>query len=243
MNLPRIYQPCPLIHQTQIELNEQAAHHLVQVLRHRCGDRLLIFNGKGGEYLAEIIAIGKKSVSIKLLEYRPNNPESNLKIHLGQGIARGEKMDFIIQKAVELGVQAITPLFTQRTNVKLSAEKIDKRLQHWQKVIISACEQSGRTILPQLHEPLSFPNWIKQQRTGLRLLLHPQAEHKLNQLKVTEQAITLAIGPEGGLAQEELAHAAEQGFQSLSLGPRILRTETAPLAIISILQSWWGDLG
>lgn len=243
MNLPRIYQPCQLLCQQELSLTSDAAHHLVNVLRLSMGQQLIIFNGQGGEYLAEIISINKKETIVTIITYNECEPESPLKIHLAQGIARGEKMDFILQKAVELGVAAITPLFTERCNVKLPRERIEKRMQHWQRVIVSACEQSGRTRIPTLHAPLSYSSWLSTANSGLRLILHPKAHHNLRQLTCDSHTVSIVIGPEGGLTEAELCAAEQQGFQRLSLGPRVLRTETAPLAAITALQYCWGDMG
>lgn len=242
MNLPRIYQKCPLELYQELILVEQTAHHLTNVLRLTVADKFIIFNGNGREYLAEIIAINKKITRVIIHDCIDTRTESPLNIHLAQGISRGEKMDFILQKAVELGITEFTPLFTDRCNVKLPADRIAKRLQHWQGIIISACEQSGRTIIPTLHSPINYRQWLSKGNTDLRLILHPHAQFKLNQLAFTGDAITIVIGPEGGLTDPEIVAAETQGFQRLNLGPRILRTETAPLAAITALQYQWGDM-
>lgn len=242
MKFTRIYQTSSLIVNATLMLDQPSSHHLLQVLRLKSGDMITVFNGNGGEYQAEIIAIEKKRAIIKVKKFIDIDRESPLRIHLGQGIARGEKMDFIIQKAVELGVTKITPLFTEFSNVKLAGERLQKRVEHWQAVAISACEQSGRNRIPEIVAPISLPNWLSQCQENLKLVLDPDATAHLSNLSGTYTNIALLIGAEGGLSKEEIALAKQYDFQFLQLGPRILRTETAGLAIISALQSRWGDL-
>lgn len=242
MGLPRIYQPSSFILAGATLLEDKAAHHLINVLRLTAGDQFIVFNGEGGEYLVELISSHKKSARLKVIEYRETAAESPLKIHLAQGIARGEKMDFILQKAVELGISEFTPLFTERSNVKLPPDRAEKRLQHWQGVMIAACEQSGRTIIPRLNPPIAFSSWIKQTDAGLKLILHPHAQKRLSEVHLACSSINMVIGPEGGLSDGEITLAEQQGFLRLALGPRVLRTETAPLAAITLLQYLWGDM-
>lgn len=241
MNLPRIYQACSLSPNSEIQLEQKVAHHLIHVLRLSIGNQFIIFNGEGGEYLAEIQSISKKTVTVHINKFIEKDIESSLKIHLAQGIPRGEKMDFILQKAVELGIDEFTPLFTQRCNVKLASERIEKRMQHWQGVIIAACEQSGRTYIPRLNTPTPYQQWLATCSFGF--VLHPHAHSKLSQLTRPNGKIAIVIGPEGGLSEDEVAQAEKKGFHRLCLGPRILRTETAPLAAITALQCFWGDMG
>jgi 16S rRNA (uracil1498-N3)-methyltransferase len=251
MRISRLYQPAPLIPGDAINLTVEAAHYLRQVLRLDVGAELRLFNGDGGEYAAAIIALNKQHVTVQIGEYFALDKESSLKIHLGQAISRGEKMDWVIQKAVELGVAAITPLFTARCGVKLAAERGQKRLQHWQSVAISACEQCGRNTVPLIHEPRLLADWLKPlaaQPNHPLLVLHPTAAQTLSAIFPASvrpdapPAITLLIGPEGGLSEEEITAARQQGFTALSLGPRILRTETAALAALAALQCWLGDM-
>jgi 16S rRNA (uracil1498-N3)-methyltransferase len=224
-----------------LHLDEQASHHVARVLRARIDDELTLFNGQGGgEYKAIIKAMDKKKVEVEITEYIDRDAESPLDIHLAQGIARGEKMDFIIQKAVELGVKTFIPLITERCNVKLSNEREEKRLQHWQAVAISACEQSGRNQLPIILAPQLLHDWLAAENSGLRLVLSPHVEDKLP-VQNLQQKVVLLIGPEGGLSQQEINLAIKQGFLPWNLGPRILRTETAPLAAMSVLQYCFGD--
>lgn len=244
MTITRIYQNLALAIDQMVELDEKASHHLIQVMRLRMGEKLIIFNGEGGEYQAEIMQITKKRTRVRIAEYVPNNTESTLKVHLLQAIPRGEKMDFILQKAIELGVDEITPLFTQRCNVKLPADRFQKRIQHWQGVITSACEQSGRSYVPNLNKPKTLSELLAKTTNEYGLILNPRAAQALNHLSPpTNNKVRLLIGPEGGLEANEISLAEQHGFQGLRLGPRILRTETAPLAIITALQCKWGDLG
>lgn len=242
MRIPRIYQAQTLQTNTSITLDEHAAKHVARVLRLRPGASLILFNGDVGEYLAEIVAIEKLKVHIQINSFTPKDVESPLQLHLGQVISRGEKMDYTIQKAVELGVTEITPLFSERCNVKLSGDRLEKRLKHWQGTIISACEQSGRIKIPTLHPAQDINSWIKQEQQGLALVLHHRNSNKLSDLETKLKSIRLLIGPEGGLSEDEISLAEDNNFQSLSLGPRILRTETAALTAITALQCRWGDL-
>jgi 16S rRNA (uracil1498-N3)-methyltransferase len=241
--MPRIYQPIPLSPNTTVRLDEKASHHLARVLRASVGEALTLFNGQGGEYTAIITQIDKKAVQVQLNDFNPREAESPLNIHLAQGLARGEKMDYIIQKAVELGVKKVIPLITERCNVRLEGEREEKRLQHWQSVAISACEQSGRNTLPEVTPPQILKTWLPQAKANQCFVLSPQATPKLTNIDLPSDAIViLLIGPEGGLSDQEIAAAINQGFQPLNLGPRILRTETAPLAAITLLQSVYGDM-
>lgn len=243
MPTPRIFQKISLREGDTITLSLDAAHYLGNVRRTREGDSLIIFNGEGGEYQAEILGIRKDKFTLKILSFQAVNNESPLDIHLAQGVARGDKMDFIVQKAVELGVKKITPLLTERSTVKLDLDKRVKRQQHWQMVAISACEQSGRTFVPEIFLPLTLTQWLKEfQGTGI--ILSPYCKTKISDLSLsTDSRFTLLVGPEGGLSDEEVELLQEKQFISLNLGPRILRTETAPLAVIAMLQERFGDMG
>lgn len=172
----------------------------------------------------------------------PSCPESPLQIHLGQSLARGEKMDWIIQKAVELGVTHITPLMTERCGLVLSADRLTKRLDHWQKIMINACEQCGRTVIPELYTPVNLVSWLETPAADLNLVLHHRATMAIKNLTQTPQTIKILIGPEGGLSDNEIIQATAAKFLGIRLGPRVLRTETAPIAVISALQYHWGDL-
>jgi 16S rRNA (uracil1498-N3)-methyltransferase len=168
--------------------------------------------------------------------------ESPLNIHLAQGISRGDRMDFTLQKSVELGVNTITPIFTERCGVKLSGERLEKKHQQWQKIVISACEQSGRCAVPIVATPIYLADWLAQETAALKLNLHPKAEHSIMNLPIENQRVRLLIGPEGGLSDDEIANANKAGFHDVLLGPRVLRTETAALTAITALQCRYGDL-
>jgi 16S rRNA (uracil1498-N3)-methyltransferase len=244
MAISRIYQAMTLTVGAQVELEEQASHHLARVLRAEIGDIVTVFNGEGGEYETVITAIAKKKINVNIKSYLARDAESPLQLYLAQGISRGEKMDFTIQKAVELGVSGIIPLLTERCTVKLDDEKRQKRLAHWQSIVISACEQSGRNTLPTLLAPVTFHHWLASQATHQGFVLAPLGQYKLQQASLQKNMpVTLLIGPEGGLSEQEIKQACQQGFLSLNLGPRILRTETAGLAALAAIQSIFGDLG
>lgn len=241
MRIPRIYQPGTLSVGQQLALAEDAANHVGRVLRMQTGAALLLFNGDGHNYPAEIVDSNKKQVWVKILEQQPNTVESPLQIHLGQGISRGDRMDFAIQKAVELGVTEITPLFTERCGVKLDAERLEKRTEQWQKIAIAACEQSGRSVVPTVHSALQLDKWLGQATDELKLTLDPWAKDTIKTLTPVS-ALRLVIGPEGGFSDREVSLTASAGFTAVQLGPRVLRTETAALTAISALQLQMGDL-
>ena len=244
MRIPRIHIPLPLASGGEIELPQQAGEHVARVLRLERGHPLRLFNGDGHEYSAEIAEVAKRRVTVRVLEAMPTTDrESPLRITLGQGIARGEKMDWILQKATELGVTRIVPLITVRTEVKLDAERSARRVAHWQAVIASACQQCGRNRLPELHEPIRLADWAAAlaQDQSLRLVLDPSGDVRAREL-ATIGAATLAVGPEGGLSEQDRATLDQAGFRGLRLGPRILRTETAGLAALAALQAIHGDL-
>ena len=242
MHIPRIYQATELIVGENLMLDVAASMHLVRVLRLKIGSHVIVFNGKGGEYSAELIAIDKKQATVALKEYSDVNRESSLQLHLAQGISRGEKMDYTIQKAVELGVHKITPLFTEYCNVQLSPERMDKKIQHWRAIVVSACEQCGRNFIPEIAPPKKFSNWIASCNEQAKFILDPTATQSFHNFSVTYQSICLLIGSEGGFAEHEIETANQFGFQSVHIGPRILRTETAGVAGISLVQSYWGDI-
>jgi 16S rRNA (uracil1498-N3)-methyltransferase len=240
--LTRIYVNQQLQIGAIYELPSAAANHVANVLRLAVGDKLVLFNGEGGEFSGVIESISKRRVIIKTLEFIDRQAESPLKIHLGQGIARGEKMDFIIQKAVELGVTTVTPLITARCNVHLNPERLAKKLERWQKIAISACEQCGRNFIPTINQPEKIADWIVSNQSDLALILSPYAEQSLTDLAKKTATISVLIGPEGGLNTDEIQLAKQHKFLAIKLGPRILRTETAGLVTLSLLQARWGDL-
>ncbi len=222
-------------------LSETATGHLVRVLRLGVGDPVVLFNGDGRDYDARLVGIAKRGAEAEVVGARELANESPLAITLAQGIARGEKMDLVLQKGTELGVAAFAPISTDRTEVKLDAERAAKRLAHWQGVLVAACEQSGRARVPALVPPTPLSHWAAGAHAGMKLMLDPEGEMTLAELPATD-AVTLVVGPEGGLSERDLATLRAAGFKGLRLGPRILRTETAGLAAIAALQSRLGDL-
>jgi 16S rRNA (uracil1498-N3)-methyltransferase len=244
MRIPRIYVPETLRPGREVELPIQAGEHLARVLRLDRGHPLRLFDGSGDEYEAELASLAKRSVTARVLESaEAEDRESPLRITLAQGIARGEKMDWILQKATELGVARIVPLVTDRTEVKLDAERAERRIAHWEAVVASACEQCGRRRLPAVGEPMKLSDWAASldESAGLRLALNPNGDIAPRDLPASARA-TLAVGPEGGLSSHDLAALGAAGFRGLKLGPRILRTETAGLAALAAMQALIGDL-
>jgi 16S rRNA (uracil1498-N3)-methyltransferase len=225
----------------QARLPDGAARHLLQVLRLRAGDGVILFDGGGRDYPAKILRTGRGDVAVQIADPGEPEPEAPLRVHLGIGISKGERMDFALQKAVELGVSEVTPLFTQRSVVRLSGDRLAKRESHWRGVIIGACEQSGRRRIPPLHGARPLDALLAVERP-YPLHLDHSGNQTLSGLAPPRGALTLLIGPEGGLAPGERARAAEAGFTGVRLGPRILRTETAPLAALAVVQALWGDL-
>jgi 16S rRNA (uracil1498-N3)-methyltransferase len=240
MRISRLYVPQTLAAGATVALNPDSAHYLRTVLRLKRGDELVMFNGEGGEYPAVLLAVSRDEVSAKLGDHFPREAESPLHTHLGLGISRGERMDLAIQKAVELGVTAITPLFTERCVVQLDQAKTEQRWHHWQMVARSACEQCGRNRLPELHRPVKLDSWWDAPE-GLRLFLHPHGGKALKEIERPSGLVCLLSGPEGGFSDRERQYALAAGFIPLRLGPRILRTETAALAALAAMQSVWGD--
>ena len=226
-----------------ISLSISAATHATRALRLNVGDKLKLFNGDGFDYDCELISIKKNEVISSVKSSQKIEVESPLSITLLQGISSGDRMDYTIQKAVELGVKAIQPISTERSVVKLNHERAKKRLEHWQNIVISACEQSGRAFVPQVFPPVSLSNWLAEnlQANATRILLNPVGALKIAALVKPAGEIQLLIGAEGGLSQSEINAATSQGFQSIILGPRILRTETAALSAIASMQILWGD--
>lgn len=240
---PRIHVAADLTVGGAITLPEGPARHVARVLRLGEGAPLRLFDGAGREAEAVLIEAGRKRVVARIEAVSAGGGESPLAVHLGQAISKGERMDYAIQKAVELGVTAITPLYTEHGDVRLKGEREAKKLAHWQAVAASACEQCGRAVVPPIHPPLALADWLAERTEALRLVLHPAtgAENAL-QRAASPASAALLIGPEGGLAEGEVAAARSAGFDPLTLGPRILRTETAPVVALSLLQYRFGDL-
>jgi 16S rRNA (uracil1498-N3)-methyltransferase len=240
MRIPRIFSDQPLSPGAVIDLAEGPTRHLAQVLRLHTGDRLCLFDGLGNEAEGQLDRLDRKSARVIVATCAALSRESPLRITLAQGISRGERMDYTIQKAVELGVHAIAPITTERSTVRLDPERADKRLAHWRGVIIAACEQCGRNQLPALHPITPLHAWLARPDGDLRLLLRAGTANALAALPAAA-AITLLIGPEGGLSEHETAAAVACGYRAVSLGPRILRTETAALTALAALQALYGD--
>ena len=239
MRIPRIHTPEPLA-LGEHTLAGNAAHHAGTVLRMNAGDRVVLFNGDGLDYPAEILEAGRKRLSVRVESpFDPGN-ESPLAITLGQVMSRGDRMDYAIQKATEMGVAAIQPLDSARCEVRLNPERERKRLKNWQQVAISAAEQCGRARIPTIHSPMKLADWLTHCDDDLRLVLHHEGRPVQDQAPAPS-SVALLIGPEGGLDDAELDAAAEAGFTPLALGPRVLRTETAPVAAIGLCQWLWGD--
>ena len=243
MRIPRIFDEKPNIAiGSQFELGEDGSGHVGRVLRKQPGDQLTVFNGTGWDFPSVITSVSKKAVAVKVLDQKKVENESKLKIHLGQVISRGDKMDFTIQKAVELGVAEITPLMSEFCGVRLDQKRLEKKTEQWRRIVISACEQCGRSVIPALHRPTTLDGFMASSDT-LCLNLHPRAERSIAGLnRDLSSGVRLVIGSEGGLSPEEIEHLRQLGCQEVLLGPRVLRTETAALCAISILQCCYGDM-
>lgn len=224
-----------------IMLSDEASRHVGSVLRCKAGDYLTLFSGDNIEFKSVIVALTKKQVEVRIKQAYTVNRESPLAIHLVQGLSKGDKMEWVIQKAVELGVASITPLITQHCAVKLDSSRLEKKRMQWQHIIISACEQCGRNKLPELNPFISFEDYNQLNHPGKNVVLSPINSSALDTRCWTETRVNLLIGPEGGFSSHELKELLARNFSALSLGPRILRTETAALAAIAILQSAGGD--
>ncbi|HYQ92443.1 MAG TPA: 16S rRNA (uracil(1498)-N(3))-methyltransferase [Candidatus Competibacteraceae bacterium] len=244
MRIPRIYCPISLSIGSHIDLPPTASNHVVRVLRLKVGANLILFNGTEGEFHGVLATVTRSAATVRIHTYHPREAESPLPILLAQGISRGERMDYTLQKAVELGVSVIFPVLAERSVVKLEQERWRHRIQHWQGIIASACEQCGRNRLPLLLEPVGLAKCLQSPALqGLKLVLDPLAPTSLSALALSPSAVSLLIGPEGGLSPTEVALAEVAGFTAVRLGPRVLRTETAALVALTAVQLRWGDLG
>ena len=246
MSTPRFYTDPATYSQlyvgNEVQLAESAATHATRALRLNEGDDVVLFNGDGNDYLAKLTTIKKNEVTAKVNAINLVNNESSIRIHLAQGISSGDRMDFTIQKAVEMGVTSIQPIASQRSVVKLSKERAEKRIIHWQNVVISACEQCGRAIIPLVKAPLDLPQWLATiDKNDLMITLAPNASISFKHLSPPKTDIHLLVGAEGGLTENEIRMSIDEGFTAVRLGKRILRTETAPLAAIATMQTLWGD--
>lgn len=244
MRIPRIYVDESLRPGIQVLLPEQAGEHVARVLRLERGHPLILFNGDGREFDATLAALAKRAVTAEVVAVREIDRESPLSLTLVQGIARGEKMDWILQKATELGIARVVPVITERTEVKLDEERAERRIAHWRSVLAGACEQCGRTRLPEIEPPQKLDRWLGSLADdgAIRLALLPEGNAHLKALPRDFSAAIVCVGPEGGFSDNDVALLKHAGFDGLRLGPRILRTETAGIAAIAALQALAGDL-
>jgi len=241
MRQTRIFTTQPLQPETTLVLDGPAGHYLARVLRLSKGDALTLFNGDGADYPAVISEIRSQRVTVRITGSSPVSTESPLRITLVQAVCRGERMDYVLQKATELGVFRIQPLISQRVEVRLDAARQDKRMLHWQGVVTSACEQSGRAIVPEVKGPLSLTDWLSAADFPVSLILDPLACERLSGVTLQGDSIAVLVGPEGGFTEDEVKTARENGLLAVSMGPRVLRTETAGPAAMAVLQAKWGD--
>jgi 16S rRNA (uracil1498-N3)-methyltransferase len=244
VRLTRVHVPEPLAAGSRHTITGDAANHIARVLRLAPGDPLTLFDGRGGEYTARIEELRKGAVVIQVLERSATERESPLSLTLAQGVSRGERMDWVVQKATELGVSGIVPLLTERSVVRLDAKQSERKLRHWQAIAVAACEQSGRNKVPEIGAPRALDDFLRRgsEARATRLLLSPTGESGIGDLPAPDGALIVLIGPEGGLAESEQRAAVQAGFVAVRLGPRILRTETAAVAALALLQHRFGDL-
>lgn len=243
MRITRVFLPQSLVSGESIQINDESAHYILTVLRLKAGYSLVVFNGEGGEYQATITDLGrKKSLTLLIGEHQFRDSESSIQTTLAVGISRGERMDYAVQKAAELGVTTISPLLTEYCVVKLNSQQAERRHSHWQRIAEHACEQCGRTVVPRIDYPVNLIDWLAQPRQGCRLLFHPDHSQPLTQIITVDQQFHLLIGPEGGFSDAECVHAIAADFQPVSIGPRVLRAETAVVAALTSIQLRWGDL-
>jgi len=243
MRTNRVHVATPVESGALLALPTTAASHVARVLRLRAGAPLVVFDGRGHDWLCEIESVEGERVRVRVVERRPGLPPSPLRLTLVQAVSRGERMDWTLQKATELGVAAIAPVISMRSVVRLDDEQAAKRMRHWQGVVTAACEQSGRSLLPELREPRELGEWLgNSPRSGQRLVLSPAGPASLSGLASVAAHVELLVGPEGGLDDAEVSAATRAGFLPVRLGPRVLRTETAAVAALAVLQALWGDL-
>ena len=233
--MPRFYIEADLAVDTQIELTETVFHHWCKVLRAQVGDQATLFNGQGGEYHVELTEVAKKSATVQVLTFNPANRTPAIRTLLGQVMSKGDRMDYAIQKAVELGVSEIQLLTSERCEMRLKYDRDQKKLDHWQGIAIAACEQCGMNIVPKILAPLSLEKWLASELPATKLVLAPNKD-ETDSLTQASQNIALLIGPEGGLSEAEIQAANEVGFMNWCIGERVLRTETAPVVALSILN-------
>lgn len=236
----RFFDPQPFSQGQQTVLGEDASHHIARVLRMQVGDRLQVFNGQGGAWDAEITAVSKKTVTVLAQGFDAENHIAPLSVTVALPMIKGERMDYALQKATELGARRFQLLTTERTDVRLDGDRQDKKLRHWQQVVVSACEQCGMNLVPQVHAPLPLDAWLAHAEAALKLIAHPGEAPLADETLRHADSLVLLTGPEGGFSDAELHNAAGHGFVSFALGNRVLRAETAPVALLAAL---WARLG
>lgn len=241
MRIPRFYQAQAMQVGQGIELTPANFRHAIQVMRLKPGSPLVLFNGEGGEYHAQLTEVGKRNASVEITSFDDVDRESPLSTRLVLALIKPDKMDLAIQKAVEMGVNSIQPVITERSVIRINKSRLDKKIQHWEGVIISACEQSGRTKIPELLSPMVLPDYLKQPTDAMRLVMLPTATQRLDELNEAVTEIELLIGPEGGFNNDEEQLLDTSGITAVTFGPRILRAETAVVAGLTALQREWGD--
>lgn len=251
MHIPRIYITQSLQENVSLELDASAVHHMVTVMRMKVGRSVFLFNGlpyinkQGescwGEFEATLSFVSKKNATVTVGQFIEKKTESPLQVELGACLIKNDRMDWLLQKAVELGVTRISPLWSEFTDVKIPADRIEKKILHWQQVIVSACEQSGRVVIPIITAPQKIHLWVSSVVADQKRVLHPYVESNTIDGQLKPSSVALLVGPEGGLSDNEVSLSIENNFQGLVLGPRILRAETAPLAALTLLQSQYGD--
>ena len=243
MRRHRLFVDEPLSIDRPLELAGERARYVQQVLRLKAGQRLSLFDGRGSEYEAELTKVSRQGVSLRVYDYTGAGVESPLRVHVGQGVARGDRMDYAIQKAVELGTAEFTPLFSERSVVRLEGARAERRTEHWRGVAVHASEQCGRTRVTTINPPCAIDQWLAEVRSELKICLDPSAGQCLTAIADEPRSVTLLIGPEGGLTAAEMEAADAAGFERVLLGPRTLRAETATVAGLTAVQMTWGDLG
>ena len=243
MRISRFFHPSPLFVDQTIELSQDAVHHCANVLRLKVGTSIVLFDGSGKEYACELVEVQRRRVQAMVMTELHLDPQSPANIHLAQGISKGDRMEWVLQKATELGVTEITPIITERCNIKLDESRWQKKHLQWKKIVISACEQCGRNTLPVLNAPTSLYQFAAESTRDVRMILSPYADKHFNDIATASlYGYRLVIGPEGGLSDAEVHQLKESGYQDAKFGPRILRTETAAIAALAILQHRIGDL-
>ncbi len=242
MRLPRLYTDKVLVPESRVQLQGQAGHYLSRVLRRGPGDRVILFNGDGKQYQAAIRDSHRGTVIVEVLRCEEASRESPLQLHLGLVMSKGDRMDWALQKATELGVSGFTPLSSKFCDIRLNSQRLEKKRQHWQQVAISACEQCGRNEPPVVQPATELMQWLQTPTEGLRLMFDVSGNNLRQWALETPKNVVLLVGPEGGFSDAELDHATAAGFRIAALGPRIMRTETVPVAAIALAQYLWGDL-